>query len=104
DWYRKRFGLPDQVPFDVARAWPDTACPETAGATTSTGICAAPCWAETTSCVAVERAAPVPKAFDALTTTRTRERRSRRVSRSVRPVAPRTRAQFPPHEAQSYHW
>jgi len=94
--------LPDHVPFVVFRRWPDTAWPEIAGGTTFTGARVCASWRETTSCVAVERAAPLPYAFEAFTITRTREPRSRAFKTSVLPVAPRTRTHLPPDEAQSY--
>jgi hypothetical protein len=71
-WYRKRLGLPDQVPFVVLSRWPTYGDPETAGATMFTGTCAEPSACDATCCVACERAAPVPKSFVALTTTRIR--------------------------------
>jgi hypothetical protein len=92
------------VPFDVPRRCPTYGEPETFGATTSTGACPWLASLEATSSVASDRAAPLPNAFEALTTTRTRAPRSRCFRRSVRPVPPRTLVQSPPEEAQSYHW
>jgi hypothetical protein len=71
-WYRNRFGLPDQLPFVVLSRWPTYGEPESAGATMLTGTCPYESWPVMTCSVACDRAAPVPKSFDALTTTRIR--------------------------------